>query len=53
MGTCSQGELREVEIRASDALGLAAAGWLAAEVAAAMTILVVEIAIERRRFSHR
>ena len=45
--------LREVENRESDALGVAAAGWLAAEVVVGLTIFAVEIANERRRFAHR
>jgi hypothetical protein len=44
--------LREVEVRESNALAIAAAGWLAAEVAVGVTIFAVELAIERRRFGH-
>ncbi len=45
--------LREVEQRESDALGLAAAGWLTAEVAAALTIFACEVIAERRYPRHR
>ena len=41
--------LRDVEVRESDALAIAAAGWLAAEVAVTVTILSVESWMERRR----
>jgi hypothetical protein len=44
--------LREVERRESNALALAATGWLAAEGAVIVTVLAVEMAIERRRFGH-
>jgi hypothetical protein len=41
--------LRDVEIRESDSLGIAAAGWLAAEVAITVAILGIEWSYERRR----
>jgi hypothetical protein len=44
--------LREVELRESDALAVTAAGWIAAEIALAVTILVVETVVARRRSGH-
>lgn len=41
--------LREVEQRESNALAVALAGWLAAEVVLAVAVLSVEAAVERRR----
>ncbi len=41
--------LRDVEVREANALDIAVAGWVAAEVALALVILVVEWAFERRR----